>query len=352
MTKVLQFGTSRLLQAHADLFIHEARGAGQDIGPVTVVKTTPSSERAGRLAALMTGFPVRIRGLSDGQTVDRTIEVASISRALSAHDDWPALTEAFTTTGLVISNTAERGYDELPGDADHDWRGSTVPAGFPAKLLKLLVARHAMNERPLLILPTELHADNGQVLTGILDGLAARWSLPDAFLAWLARDVECADTLVDRIVSEALEPAGAIAEPYALWAIRRPRLPVPFTHPAIVVTDDLTPYLRLKLHILNQGHTFLAGIWIAKGRPADVTVLQMLSDPAIRARLTAEYDSVIIPGFARRGMEAEARAYVDRTMERFLNPFLRHRMSDIAQNHEAKVRLRVDAFRAWVAAGG
>lgn len=348
MATVLQFGTSRLLQAHADLFIHEARAAGQDIGPVTVVKTTPGAERAGRLAALTAGFPVRIRGLSDGQTVDRTVEVASIGRALTADGDWPALAEAFAATDLVISNTAERGFDELPGDADHDWRGSTVPAGFPAKLLKLLVARHAAHARPLLILPTELHANNGQVLTAILGGLASRWGLPETFRAWLDRDVECADTLVDRIVSEAIEPAGAIAEPYALWAIRRPRLPLPFSHPAIVVTDDLEPWLRLKLHILNQGHTFLAGIWIAQGRPAGVTVLQMLSDPAIRARLTAEYDTVIIPGFARRGMEAAARAYVDRTMERFLNPFLRHQMADIAQNHAAKVRLRVDAFRDWV----
>ena len=31
--RILQFGTSRFLQAHADLFVHEARIAGQDIVP-------------------------------------------------------------------------------------------------------------------------------------------------------------------------------------------------------------------------------------------------------------------------------------------------------------------------------
>ena len=35
--RIIQFGTSRFLQAHADLFIHEAREAGQDIAPITVV---------------------------------------------------------------------------------------------------------------------------------------------------------------------------------------------------------------------------------------------------------------------------------------------------------------------------
>ena len=34
--RIIQFGTSRFLQAHADLFVHEARLAGQDIGPISV----------------------------------------------------------------------------------------------------------------------------------------------------------------------------------------------------------------------------------------------------------------------------------------------------------------------------
>jgi tagaturonate reductase len=38
--RIIQFGTSRFLQAHVDLFVHEARCSGQDIGPITVVKTT------------------------------------------------------------------------------------------------------------------------------------------------------------------------------------------------------------------------------------------------------------------------------------------------------------------------
>ena len=38
--RIIQFGTSRFLQAHVDLFVHEARCSGEDIGPITVVKTT------------------------------------------------------------------------------------------------------------------------------------------------------------------------------------------------------------------------------------------------------------------------------------------------------------------------
>ena len=46
-TRIIQFGTSRFLQAHVDLFVHEARVAGQPIGPITVVKTTSDADRSG-----------------------------------------------------------------------------------------------------------------------------------------------------------------------------------------------------------------------------------------------------------------------------------------------------------------
>ena len=36
---ILQFGTSRFLQAHVDLFVSEARKDGQDCGPIAVVQT-------------------------------------------------------------------------------------------------------------------------------------------------------------------------------------------------------------------------------------------------------------------------------------------------------------------------
>jgi tagaturonate reductase len=61
-TPILQFGTSRFLQAHADLFVSEAMKVGKALGPITIVQTTGSSERSGRLVALAAqeGFPVHI----------------------------------------------------------------------------------------------------------------------------------------------------------------------------------------------------------------------------------------------------------------------------------------------------
>ncbi len=353
MTKrIIQFGTSRFLQAHADLFIHEARIAGQDIGPITVVKTTRGTERSGRVSAFgaAEGYPVIIRGLVVGKILDTTTQVKSIGGALIADHDWRELKELFAHDAqVVISNVGESGYAVSTEDEVGLQGAEHVPLSFPAKLLSLLVERHRAGGKPLLILPCELVTENGKVLRRILVDLAGKWKLDTAFNTWLAAHVTICDTLVDRIVSEAIEPVGAIAEPYALWAIKREAShEIPFTHPAVVVTDDLEPYLRLKLHILNLGHTFLAEIWQVEKRPANETVREILSDGAIRKRLTDLYREEVVPGFAAHGMADAAVAYVATTLERFENPFLNHRLSDIAQHHKLKIERRVVDFISWI----
>ena len=157
------------------------------------------------------------------------------------------------------------------------------------------------------------------------------------------------DTLVDRIVSEAIEPIGAVAEPYALWAIQRePGMDEPFQHPDVVYTDDLEPYLRLKLHILNLGHTYFADIWRREARSEQETVREMMADPDVRARILSLFDEEILPGFAARGLGPQAQAYLASTLERFENPFLNHKISDIFEGHRMKVQRRAKDFIAWV----
>ena len=351
--RILQFGTSRFLQAHADLFVHQARQAGQDIGPITVVKISPGSDRIGRLAHLAQGYPVIIRGLVAGQTVEETHHVTSITATLSAADDWPRLLRCFASeTEVVVSNVGETGYDIPAQDRGLTYAAPGIPHSFPGKLLALLIARYHAGGQPLLILPCELVAMNGTVLRAILTTLATEWQAPAAFLDWLAGSVTLCNTLVDRIVPTALDPVGAIAEPYALWAIEcPPGVTLPLTHPAIIATADLQPYLRLKLHILNLGHTWLAQIWLTQGRNPQETVREILCDPVIRASLLSLYADEIVPGFAAHGMADAARSYASAVMDRFDNPFLAHPLRDIAQNHQAKVDRRCGAFLDWVATG-
>lgn len=347
-TPILQFGTSRFLQAHADLFVSEAMERGEALGPITIVQTTGAADRAGRLKGLAVdeGFPVRIRGIENGKPVDGTQHVKSVKRALSAAADWPEVERIFIEeVDLVLCNTADRGYD-ISGESQS--LPDAIPASFPGKLSVLLHARFNSNGRGLTILPCELISTNGEVLRSIVAELAARWYRDPAFDGWLATAVIFCNTLVDRIVSDSLSPAGAVAEPYALWAIQRIDGQVlPCRHSSIVVADDIGPFERLKLFILNLGHTLLANIWLEQKMREDMTVREILADGATLGYLTLIYEREVLPGFAAMGMADEAKAYIATTIERFSNPFLDHRLADIAQNHIEKISRRFGGFIAW-----
>jgi tagaturonate reductase len=338
-TPIVQFGTSRFLQAHVDLFVSDAMAEGQDVGPITVVQTTGSPERAGRLKGFDgSPIPILIRGLEDGRPVERTEHTRSIARGLSAAADWDEIERVFVEEAtMVVSNTGDGGYRV----ADGEMIGDGVPASFPAKLTKLLHARFRANGAPLTLFPCELIGENGKVLAGLCAGVAERSGLDTAFVRWMREECVWTNSLVDRIVSGSLEPAGAIAEPYALWAIeRQPRLVVPLTHPAIRLVDDLRVAERLKLFVLNLGHTALAERWIADRRPRDETVREIVADPKMRAFLDAIYDEEVLPVLVAAGI-TEAPAYRDTVIERFRNPFLDHRLADIADNHASKKERRM-----------
>lgn len=341
MTDILQFGTSRFLQAHADLFFDE----GTPRRTVTVVQTSGDPARARRLAALAApeGYPVRIRGLADGKVIDETRHVRSVRATLSTATDWDAVVAAATEAAVIISNTADAGYEPRPADAS---RADPQAMSFPAKLALLLEARHAAGAAPVTVLPMELITDNGAVLKARVRAVAEGLGASAETLAFIDAS-PFMNSLVDRIVSEPIEPAGAVAEPYALWAIEAaPGFEPPTRHPDIQVVDDLDEITSLKLFILNLGHSAMAEAWMKAGGSPDLTVREYIGGPGgddVKALLRRD----ILPGFARKGMGEAAEIYLATTLERFANPFLDHKLADIAQNHRQKLERRVRGFFDW-----
>ena len=349
VTPILQFGTSRFLQAHADLFVSEAMARDEALGPITIVQSSGDVARARRLVALTDpeGFPVRIEGLAEGAPARHEIRVTSVARALSTERDWPEIVRiAVEEANIILSNTGDQGYRPAPAD---EGLAYDQAMSFPAKLTLLLAARHAAGAGGLQVMPTELVAENGRVLRDRVLTLARHHGA--ALADWIAAEVLFVNSLVDRIVSEPLEPAGAVAEPYALWAIQQVEgMVLPCTHPCVQVFADLGPVERRKLHILNLGHSYLVSRWLGSGRqPARVR--DMMDDPAIRADLESLYRDEVLPVFRAAG-DAEAPAYVATTLDRFANPFLAHKLADIADNHAQKLDRRLRTFLEWGTALG
>ena len=217
----------------------------------------------------------------------------------------------------------------------------SAPQGFPAKLAVLLHDRFLAHGGPITLFPCELVSRNGDTLRDLVVGIARQWRVSDAFIAYLERDCIWVNSLVDRIVSEPIHPVGAIAEPYALWAIERQAgMTLPCTHASIVLTDNLAHYETLKLLLLNLGHSMLAELWLMDDGNPDTTVLDAMRNPSWRSALESTWTGEVLPVFGAMGKHDEALAYLAQVRDRFENPFLVHRLADIARNHREKKQRR------------
>lgn len=348
---VLQFGTGKFLRCFADLFIHEANQGGRPIGRVVALQST-GTDRAAMLNRQGGRYHVAVRGLEQGRRVDRIVRVESIGRALTAAEDWPEVLAAGRCESLrvIVSNTTEAGFALQP---EEPLPGNTPPRSFPAKLLWLLQARHASGCGGVTILPCELLDANGERLRDLVLRQARQWRLPEALTDWIRFECSWHNTLVDRIVSAppaddplaASDPLFAVAEPFALWLIEgRPGVPGWPGHPAVQLVERLAPYTLRKVRILNGAHTAL----VAKAQPLGFeTVRRAVADPQINAWLRALLFEEIVPTLHGRTEDPEQ--FARDTLERFANPFLEHRLADIALHHEVKLQTRLlptrDEFR-------
>ena len=103
----------------------------------------------------------------------------------------------------------------------------------------------------------------------------------------------------------------------------------------------------LKLFVLNLGHTFLTDRWLKSQGGDDVLVRNLMDDAAELASLKAVLTTEVRPAFVSADLADEFDAYIEATIERFANPYLDHRIADIAQNHSQKVERRIAAALEW-----
>ncbi|RMG00280.1 MAG: altronate dehydrogenase [Planctomycetota bacterium] len=352
--RILQFGTGRFLRAFVDTFLQELTDRQQASARVFVVQST-GVERADLFASRHFTYHVAIRGLEHGETVDRQIEVHSVADAAAADFEWPRVLEFAVSPGLaaIVSNVTEAGYALVDGDTS---RG-LPPESYPAKLLSVLDARRKAGLPGPVILPCELLDRNAKRLKRLVLEQAEREGADDDLMDYVTMECRWCNTLVDRIVTPpksdeplADDPLAAVAEPFAAWYIEQlpqkplppeaPRLPSIFdvlaAHPAVSCVADVEAYSLRKVRILNGAHTALVAYALPKGF---TTVRESISDAHVRSWLEGLLFEEILPAVEDRVEDAES--FARAVLERFANPFLEHRLEDIALHHETKLKTRL-----------
>jgi tagaturonate reductase len=357
--KVLQFGTGVLLRGLPDFFIDKANRQGIFNGRVVVVKSTDkgdtnSFEKQDGLYTICT------RGIAENRNVEEMMINASISRVLSAGQEWKEILQCAHNPEiqLIISNTTEVGI----APSDDDIRQSPPPS-FPGKLLAFLYERYQASggnaDSGLVIIPTELIISNGDKLRSIVLELAEKNKLDKDFMAWLKSANHFCNSLVDRIVPG--QPSGTdkttleetlgykdelmiVTEYFRLWAIESANkkvnavLSFSKADDGVIIAPDIEKFRELKLRLLNGPHTFcaaialLAGFNTVKESMNHKQFLELIRHLMLHEIATAmESDAISYE---------EASAFANKVIDRFRNPFLEHKWLSIAVNYTSKMRMR------------
>lgn len=356
--KVLQFGTGVLLRGLPDYFIDKANKQGIFNGRIVVVKSTDGGDAAAfdKQDSLYT---LCIRGVEKGKEVKQNIICSSISRVLSAKQEWNTILACAHNPELqiIISNTTEVGIELVNEDIRR-----LPPSSFPGKLLAFLHERYkAFQGSPVsgfVIVPTELISENGKKLESIVLELAHLNGLDEKFIEWLEQHNQFCNSLVDRIVPgkpDAATRAGlqeelgyqddllTMSEAYSLWAIEGDEhihnvLSFAAADESVVIAPDITLFKELKLRLLNGTHTLSCGVAILAGF---TTVKQAMADPVMYnfiKDLMKEEIAVAIPYKIPADQSLD---FADKVLDRFSNPNIEHLWLSITLNYTSKLRMRI-----------
>lgn len=355
--KILQFGTGVLLRGLIDFFVDKANRQNIFNGRIVVVKSTD----AGDINAFNEQdnlYTLCIRGIENGEKIEENIICSSISRVLSAKEQWQEILKCAhdTEMRIIVSNTTEVGIELVKEDIHQQ------PKSYPAKLLAFLHERYkAFNgsaESGMIVIPTELIPDNGKKLFEIVLKLAEHNKLEVSFIDWLKKHNRFCSSLVDRIVpgkpaqnvaQEMQNRLGyedkllIIAEPYCLWAIEGDEhvqqiLSFAQADEGVIIEPDIHIYRELKLRMLNATHTLTSGLAYLAGVQ---TVRETMENESFSAFISDLMLREIAPAIPFPIDPNVSHQYGLQVLDRFRNPHIHHQWINITLQYTSKIKMRV-----------
>lgn len=354
--KVLQFGEGNFLRAFVDWIIDILNekagfnGSVQVIQPIEKGLASVLSEQDGL-------YHLILQGIQNGEQKDTTRLITSVKDAMNPYEDYRDFLKLAENPNIqfIISNTTEAGISFDETDTTYD----KLPNSFPGKITALLHHRYKhFNGNPpkdLVIIPCELIDKNGDNLKRIILKYTDLWNLDKPFKDWIENQVTFCNTLVDRIVpgypkDKAAEIGQQIGyndklivsgEFFHLWVIEGPEwiqsvFPTEKAGLNVRFVHDLTPYRTRKVRILNGLHTTMVPVGYLYGLE---TVREAITDTVVGNYLKQALQQEIRPTLDLP--EDELSSFANDVLDRFRNPFIKHRLLSISLNSISKYKVRV-----------
>ncbi|CAM5348078.1 mannitol dehydrogenase family protein [Leifsonia shinshuensis] len=340
--RVAHLGLGAFHRAHQAWYTQRANEASDGDGWGIAAFTGRSPDAARVLAAQDAVYTLIERG-PDGDSASIVEALSSVHDGGDA-DAWRRVL-ADPRVGVLTLTVTEAGYRP----------GSTAPA----RVLDGLRARFEAGAGGIAVVSCDNLPDNGAVIRDAVLALVEAGSELDA---WIRAEVSFVSSMVDRITPATTDAdreaalrltgredaAPVVTEPFAEWVLSGD---FPAGRPAWEAggarfVDDIAPYERRKLWLLNAGHSLLAYHGLAAGPR---TVAEAVADPALAAELERLWDE-------QRTELPFDDATVDDALAalraRFGNARIEHRLAQIASDGSQKLGPRiVDPLRARLASG-
>jgi fructuronate reductase len=353
-------------QAHAHLVPHYDRSGAPVIAHIGFGAFARAHLAVYADELLRRGTPALIRGVSlrSGRARDQlepqdglftvavrepgTGPMLQVVGALSSVDCGPAAALAALTaptTELVTLTVTETGYGAT---SDEEPTPGALPSS-PSALIALALHRRRLSGlAPPVFASLDNLLDNGTVLRArVLDEAQ---KIDGALAAWIARDVHFPSSVVDRMVpapTEAvleeiatelglIDEAAVVAERHRSWIIRSVEGLDHLADVGVELVDDVAPYERRKIWLLNGPHSavayggLLAGHTTIAGAVRDPRVARFVRDIAADTLEVAPFPAAL-----------EATAFADEALRRFANPALGHTCAQVGADGSAKLPQRL-----------
>ena len=350
--RVMQFGEGNFLRGFVDWMFDRLNKENDGDFGIVVVQPLPDGmvERLNKQDGL---YSLYLRGLLNGEKTEEKRVVDCITRGINPYENTDEFFECAKNPDLryIVSNTTEAGIEYKPNQSKDDFAGTT----FPGRLTMFMKARFDAGLPGFVLLPCELIDKNGDNLKECVLKYAADWNYGDDFVKWINEENYFTNTLVDRIVTgyprdnanEMEKEYGYLdnmidtAEIFHLWVIEGDKkyseeLPFDKIGLNVLWTDDVTPYKKRKVRILNGTHTMM----VLAARLAGLeTVREAMDDKDVFEFAFKGIFEEIIPTLDLPKNELEQ--FANDVIERFKNPFIKHYLLSIALNSVSKFKVRV-----------
>lgn len=351
--RVLQFGEGNFLRGFVDwMFDRLNKENDGDFGIVVVqpINVGPVVDFLNEQDGL---YDLYLRGLLNGEKVEETRVVECITRGINpyTHNDDFMACALNPDLRYIVSNTTEAGIEYKPGQSADDFDNNT----FPGRLTIFLKKRYDAKLPGFLFLPCELIDKNGDALKECVLKYADDYGYGEDFKKWIEEDNVFTSTLVDRIVTGYPRDTAAemekeyghldnvinTAEIFHLWVIEGDKkyseeLPFDKLGMNVLWTDDVTPYKKRKVRILNGAHTMMV---LAAHLAGLETVKEAMDDELVFSFMKKGIFDEIIPTLDLP--KDELVQFANDVIERFQNPFIKHYLLSIALNSVSKYQVRV-----------